>query len=153
MTKQRLRGGRYNRAVPGVGLIFVIALVGLITALRLHRRRKRVLPPDPFARWQEEIRNVVGEHGSPVKAANHFERWSNTFDPSTLSDAELKALFEYWQGISSGKPRLDLSKLDPERRWSSVSWTQLFNTFGRVNLIVKVAWDARCADRTDAPSR
>ncbi len=142
------------RAVPGsVGLILVIALLGLITAFRLHKRRTRVVPADPLAPWQDEIRNLVREHGSPVKAANHFERWSDTFDPSTLSDAELKALYEYWQGLSSGKPRLDLSKLDPERRWSSVSWTQMFNTFGRVNLIVKIAWDARRADRTDTPSR
>jgi len=52
------------RAVPKfVGLIFVIAVLGLITAIRLHKRRTRVLPPDPLARWQEEIRNVVREHG------------------------------------------------------------------------------------------
>jgi hypothetical protein len=142
------------RAVPKfVGLIFVIAVLGLITAIRLHKRRTRVLPPDPLARWQEEIRNVVREHGSPDKAANHFERWSNLFDPSALSDAELKTLSEYWHGLSSGKPRLDLSKLDPERKWSSVSWTQMFNSIGTINLIVTGAWDARCAERTEGPSR
>jgi hypothetical protein len=69
----------------------------------------------------------------------------NALDFDTLDDSQLEALHKYWLEISDwcGKLRIAPGALDPEGKWSSPSWSRLFNVFGRVNLLVQIAWYQR----------
>ncbi|MGB9459025.1 MAG: hypothetical protein WCB12_23480 [Bryobacteraceae bacterium] len=117
------------------------------SVVRLTASRKTA---DPFTYWRDEIFSIAEKHGSPGKAARQIERSINTLEFKSLEDAQLKALHEYWMEMSDwcGKIRIELHSLDPERRWSPTEWTRLFNMFGRVNLLVQIAWSERCHPRS-----
>ena len=104
---------------------------------------------DPLTFWRDEIRSIAEKYGSPVKAAIAIERSFSTLDFNTLEDGELEARHKYWMEISNwcGKFRIELHELDRERRWSATSWTRLFNVFGRVNVLVQIAWTERFPPR------
>jgi hypothetical protein len=80
-----------------------------------------------------------------VKAAIQIDRSINALDFKSLEDGHLEALHNYWMEITDwcGRVQIELHKLDPERRWSPTAWTRLFNVFGRVNLLVQIAWSER----------
>jgi len=105
---------------------------------------------DPLTFWRDEIRSIAEKYGSPVKAAIEIERSFDTLDFKTLDDGELEALRKYWMEVTDwcGKVRIiEWHKLDPNRRWSPTAWTRLFNVFGRVNVLVQIAWTERFPPR------
>lgn len=100
---------------------------------------------DPLMFWRDEISDIAEKYGSPVKAAIQIERSFNALDFRSVEDGQLEALHTYWMEIANwcGRAQIELHKLDPERRWSPTAWTRLFNVFGRVNLLVQIAWSER----------
>lgn len=119
----------------------------------LVNERRKVITSDPLREtktdnlkfWRDEIRQIVERHGSPVKAAIQIESSMNALDFDTLDDRQLEALHKYWLEISDwcGTIRIAPRALDPEGKWSSPSWSRLCNVFGRVNLLVQIAWCQR----------
>jgi hypothetical protein len=147
--------------IVAVGLLIALAIILKFARFRIKRSRQRPSADldfdsvvrlttshktaEPLTFWRDEIRNIAERYGSPVKAAIRIEHSISTLDFKSLEVGQLEALHEYWMEISDwcGKTRIELHSLDPERRWSPTAWTRLFNVFGRVNLLVQIAWSER----------
>jgi hypothetical protein len=154
---------------PIIVAALLLALATILTVV-FSRRRSRRVPfehldgaiafttckdqrsaeiTDPVTFWRDEIRSIAEKHGSPVKAAIRIERSMKESDFKRLDDGQLEALHKYWREMSNwcGRVRIEMPKLDPERKWTPTAWTRLFNVFGRVNLLVQIAWSERFGPR------